>query len=142
MVAPSGSFFSGLRRARSVRPPSSPFLKNQRMASKKYVVGESHGGYRGPRIMHYLRAQLRVAMNSTILVSPFLNPALAMASVVAYARGEYAQDLLKGRQCELNSGRAARRAARTRVAHSAPDRPPRCLIRVSPRSDRIRRGVF
>jgi hypothetical protein len=26
----------------------------------------------------------------------------SMASVVAYARGEYAQDLLKGRQCELN----------------------------------------
>jgi len=77
MVAPSGSLLSGLRRARSVRPPLSPFLKNQRLASKKYVVGEGHVDYRGPRIMHYLRAQLRVAMNSTILVSPFLNPALA-----------------------------------------------------------------
>jgi len=104
-------------------------LKNGRMTSRKYLVGESYGGYRGPRITHYLQSQLGVAMNGVILVSPYLNPSLssnadvspmqwllslpsitaahyerihkltpeAMAPVIAYTRGEYATDLLKGR---------------------------------------------
>ena len=102
---------------------------NGRMASRKYLVGESYGGYRGPRITHYLQTQLGVAMNGLVLVSPYLNPDLdhngdvspipwlltlpsitaahlerehkltpeAMAPVIAYTRGEYATDLLKGR---------------------------------------------
>ena len=93
------------------------------------MSGESYGGYRGPRITHYLQTQLGVAMNGVVLVSPYLNPALdesgdvspvpwmltlpsitaahlerehkltpeAMAPVIAYTRGEYATDLLKGR---------------------------------------------
>jgi carboxypeptidase C (cathepsin A) len=104
-------------------------LKNGRMSSRKYLVGESYGGYRGPRITHYLQTQLGVAMNGVVLVSPYLNPGLddngdvspvpwmltlpsitaahlererkltpeAMAPVIAYTRGEYAADLLKGR---------------------------------------------
>jgi len=104
-------------------------VKNGRMSSRKYLVGESYGGYRGPRITHYLQTQLGVAMNGVVLVSPYLNPALedngdvspvpwmltlpsitaahleredkltsdAMAPVIAYTRGEYASDLLKGR---------------------------------------------
>jgi carboxypeptidase C (cathepsin A) len=104
-------------------------VKNGRLSSRKYLVGESYGGYRGPRITHYLQTQLGVAMNGVVLVSPYLNPALdenadispipwmltlpsiaaahlerehkltpeAMAPVIAYARGEYATDLLKGR---------------------------------------------
>jgi carboxypeptidase C (cathepsin A) len=104
-------------------------LKNGRMASRKYLVGESYGGYRGPRITHYLQTQLGVAMNGVVLVSPYLNPTLsqngdvspvpwmltlpsiaaahlerqhkltleAMAQVIAYTRGEYVTDLLKGR---------------------------------------------
>ena len=104
-------------------------VKNGRMSSRKYLVGESYGGYRGPRITHYLQAQLGVAMNGVVLVSPYLNPTLdengdvsplpwmltlpsitaahlerlhkltpeAMAQAIAYARGEYATDLLKGR---------------------------------------------
>jgi carboxypeptidase C (cathepsin A) len=104
-------------------------VKNERLSSKKYLVGESYGGYRGPRITHYLQAQLGVAMNGVVLVSPYLNPTLddnrdlspipwivtlpsitaahlerehkltpeAMAQVIAYTRGEYATDLLKGR---------------------------------------------
>ncbi len=31
-------------------------VKNGRMASRKYLVGESYGGYRGPRITHYLQS--------------------------------------------------------------------------------------
>ncbi len=104
-------------------------VKNGRLGGRKYLVGESYGGYRGPRITHYLQTQLGVAMNGIVLVSPYLNPALsanpdispmpwmlslpsiaaahlerehkltpdAMAQVVAYTRGEYATDLLKGR---------------------------------------------
>jgi len=30
-------------------------VKNGRLGSKKYLVGESYGGYRGPRITHYLQ---------------------------------------------------------------------------------------
>ena len=49
-------------------------VKNQRMLSKKYVMGESYGGYRGPRITHYLQTQLGVGVNGVFLVSPYLNP--------------------------------------------------------------------
>ena len=104
-------------------------VKNGRMGSRKYFVGESYGGYRGPRVTHFLQSQLGVAMNGVVLVSPYLNPTLGdngdvspvpwlltlpsiaaahlerqhkltsdtMTKVIAYTRGEYATDLLKGR---------------------------------------------
>jgi carboxypeptidase C (cathepsin A) len=104
-------------------------VKNNRLASRKYLVGESYGGYRVPRIAHYLQSQVGVAANGVVAVSPYLNPAIdeqdglspipwvatlpsiaaanlerqhkltadAMAPVIAYARGEYAADLLRGR---------------------------------------------
>jgi carboxypeptidase C (cathepsin A) len=104
-------------------------VKNQRMRSRKYITGESYGGYRVPRITHYLQTQLGVAMNGVVAVSPYLNPTLGdnadvspmawvvtlpsiaaanlerqhrlsvetMAPVIAYARGEYAADLMRGR---------------------------------------------
>ena len=51
-------------------------VKNSRLSSRKYFVGESYGGYRGPRITHYLQSQLGVAMNGVVLVSPYLNPTI------------------------------------------------------------------
>jgi carboxypeptidase C (cathepsin A) len=51
-------------------------IKNGRMESRKYLVGESYGGFRGPRITLYLQAQLGVAMNGVTLVSPYLNPTI------------------------------------------------------------------
>jgi carboxypeptidase C (cathepsin A) len=48
-------------------------LKNGRMASPKYVVGESYGGFRGPRVTHYLQTVLGVGVNGVVLVSPFLD---------------------------------------------------------------------
>ncbi|SNT26890.1 Carboxypeptidase C (cathepsin A) [Granulicella rosea] len=51
-------------------------VKNGRLSSKKYFVGESYGGYRGPRVTHYLQTQLGVALNGVVLVSPYLNPAI------------------------------------------------------------------
>ena len=49
-------------------------MKNDRLDSRKYLVGESYGGFRGPRITYYLQSQLGVAMNGVVLVSPYLNP--------------------------------------------------------------------
>ena len=104
-------------------------VKNERLASPKYLVGESYGGFRGPRITHYLQTQIGVAMNGVVLVSPYLDPAAqfnpdlsplpwmltlpsisaanlerqgklnsaAMANIIEYTRGEYVQDILKGR---------------------------------------------
>lgn len=49
-------------------------VKNDRLLDKKYLIGESYGGYRGPRITHYLQSQIGVALNGLVLVSPYLNP--------------------------------------------------------------------
>ena len=116
-------------------------IKNGRLSSRKYLVGESYGGYRGPRIAHYLQSELGVAMNGLVLVSPYLNPTLeengdvspmpwildlpsitaahlerigkltapAMEKVIAYTRGEYATDLLKGRSEPAATARVVKR---------------------------------
>jgi carboxypeptidase C (cathepsin A) len=49
-------------------------VKNERLTSRKYLVGESYGGFRGPRIVHYLQTRLGVAMNAEVLISPYLDP--------------------------------------------------------------------
>jgi carboxypeptidase C (cathepsin A) len=49
-------------------------VQNDRLLDKKYLAGESYGGYRGPLITHYLQSRLGVAMNGLVLVSPYLNP--------------------------------------------------------------------
>jgi carboxypeptidase C (cathepsin A) len=104
-------------------------VKNNRLMSRKYLVGESYGGFRGPRITHYLQTRLGVAMNGMVLVSPYLEPTsnnggdlsplpwmmtlpsisaanlerkgklrdATMNEIIAYTRGDYVTDLLKGR---------------------------------------------
>ena len=54
-------------------------LKNGRMASPKYVTGESYGGFRGPKITYYLQTQLGVGVNGLVLVSPYLEPSADQA---------------------------------------------------------------
>jgi len=49
-------------------------VKNGRMDSRKYYVGESYGGFRGPRITEYLQTRLGVAMSGVTLISPYLDP--------------------------------------------------------------------
>jgi carboxypeptidase C (cathepsin A) len=49
-------------------------VKNNRLMARKYLVGESYGGFRGPRITHFLQTRLGVAMNGMVLVSPYLEP--------------------------------------------------------------------
>ena len=48
-------------------------VKNGRLDSRKYIVGESYGGFRGPRITYYLQSQIGVGINGMVLVSPALN---------------------------------------------------------------------
>jgi len=48
-------------------------LKNQRMASPKYVVGESYGGLRAPAVGHYLQRTLGVAPAGLVMVSPVID---------------------------------------------------------------------
>ncbi len=118
-------------------------VKNGRMASPKYIAGESYGGFRGPRITHYLQTQLGVGVSGVVLLSPYLDsaaefdPALSplpfvitlpsmaaanlerqgrlteatMAAVEAYARGDYASDLMKGRTDPAAAGRLEARVA-------------------------------
>jgi carboxypeptidase C (cathepsin A) len=50
-------------------------VKNNRLLSRKYIVGESYGGYRAPRLASYLQSQIGVAVNGIIMVSPALSPA-------------------------------------------------------------------
>lgn len=49
-------------------------LANNRLTSRKYLVGESYGGYRVPRLAYYLQTQLGVGINGMTLVSPYLDP--------------------------------------------------------------------
>ncbi len=118
-------------------------LKNGRMQSPKYVVGESYGGFRGPRITHYLQTKMGVGVSGVVLVSPFLDgpattdgalspmpwvdtmPSMVaahlesqgrlsdatMAPVIAYARSQYAVDLLAGRTDPASQARMEARVA-------------------------------
>ncbi len=44
------------------------------MQSRKYIAGESYGGYRAPRLTAFLQSQIGVAVNGVIMVSPALAP--------------------------------------------------------------------
>ena len=95
-------------------------------SSPKFVVGESYGGIRGPKIVRELQTEQGVGVSGLMLVSPVLDfrefggssilqyvvslPTMAavareakgpvtradMADVEAYARGEFLSDLVKG----------------------------------------------
>jgi carboxypeptidase C (cathepsin A) len=100
--------------------------KSDRLLSPKYVVGESYGGIRGPKIVHELQVPQGVGVRGLILVSPVLDfreysgssilqyvaslPTMAavareakgpvtradIADVENYARGDFLSDLVKG----------------------------------------------
>ncbi|MBV9841354.1 MAG: peptidase S10 [Sphingomonadaceae bacterium] len=50
-------------------------VRNGRLRSLKYVIGESYGGYRAPRIAHELVSALGVGVSGIVMVSPYLDPA-------------------------------------------------------------------
>lgn len=50
-------------------------VKNERLPSPKYIVGESYGGFRGPRLTYTLQTDYGVGINGLVLVSPLLSSA-------------------------------------------------------------------
>lgn len=50
-------------------------VKNGRLSSPKYVVGESYGGYRAPRIALTLQTRMGIGVSGIVMVSPYLDPA-------------------------------------------------------------------
>jgi carboxypeptidase C (cathepsin A) len=100
--------------------------KSDRLLSPKFIVGESYGGIRGPKIVRELQTQQGIGVRGLILFSPVLDfreyngssilqyvaslPSMAavareakgpvsradMADVETYARGEFLADLVKG----------------------------------------------
>jgi len=50
-------------------------VKAERLRSPKYLVGESYGGYRAPRLAYELQSQLGVGVSGIVMVSPYLDPA-------------------------------------------------------------------
>jgi carboxypeptidase C (cathepsin A) len=115
--------------------------KYDRLLSPKYVVGESYGGIRGPKVVHNLQGKQGVGVRGLILVSPVLDfrdwsgssllqyvgrlPTMAavareakgpvthedIADVERYARGDYLVDLLKGQADTEATGRVVDKVA-------------------------------
>jgi carboxypeptidase C (cathepsin A) len=100
--------------------------KHDHLLSPKFIVGESYGGIRGPKMVRELQNQQGVGVNGLILISPLFDyrefggtsllqyaislPSMAaiareakhpvtradMADVETYARGDFLADLIKG----------------------------------------------
>ena len=108
-----------------------------RLASPKFIVGESYGGFRGPKLARALLEQQGIGVRGLVLVSPVLDfngrdapwdpmrwvarlPSLAAAArgaagraelrdAEAYAAGDYLLDLVRG---EHDADATARMSAR------------------------------
>jgi carboxypeptidase C (cathepsin A) len=61
-------------------------LRNDRMTSRKYLIGESYGGSRVPRMAHYLQVTLGVGVSGITLLSPALDMAAAADDVLSPTR--------------------------------------------------------
>src|SRR5580692_11480260 len=115
--------------------------KADRLLSPKFIVGESYGGIRGPKIVNELQTRQGVGINGLILISPVLDfrefggssllqyaislPSMAavarearhpvtrddMADVEAYARGDFLADLVKGQADKEATRRLADRVS-------------------------------
>ncbi|MDB5394064.1 MAG: peptidase [Rhodospirillales bacterium] len=85
--------------------------KAGRLTSPHYLVGESYGGFRGPKIAHHLQTEEGVGIAGIVLLSPALDfgfldgtdlsllPDMArlpsMAAIALSAKGEATPDVLK-----------------------------------------------
>ncbi|GLU24672.1 hypothetical protein SLE2022_405800 [Rubroshorea leprosula] len=49
-------------------------VRNGRLTTRKYLVGESYGGYRVPRLAYQLQTKLGVGISGITMVSPYLDP--------------------------------------------------------------------
>jgi carboxypeptidase C (cathepsin A) len=115
--------------------------KHERLMSPKFVVGESYGGIRGPKVVRNLQTQQGIGVKGLILVSPVLDfreysgssllqyvsslPTFAavararkgsvtradMDDVERYARGDFLLDLIKGEADREATNRVADKVA-------------------------------
>ena len=115
--------------------------KSDRLLSPKFIVGESYGGIRGPKIVRELQVQQGVGVRGLVLLSPVLDfrersgssllqyvaslPGMAavaraakgaviaadMADVEHYAQGDFLADLVKGQADAEATTRLADRVA-------------------------------
>jgi len=85
--------------------------KAGRLTSPHYLVGESYGGFRGPKILHRLQTKEGVGVNGTVFLSPALDFAFltdsrlsllpdmarlpSLAAVALSAKGPVAPEALK-----------------------------------------------
>lgn len=114
-------------------------VAHHRMASPKYVLGESYGGIRGPRVVRELDEEQGAGVRGLVLISPVMDYANSnvfdplswvwalpsevaavrarkgpvseadLADVEAYAAGDYLADVLRG---PADKAAVARRIAR------------------------------
>ncbi len=112
---------------------------NRRLASPKFIVGESYGGFRGPKLARALLEHQGVGVSGLVLVSPVLDfngrdapwdpmrlvarlPSMAAAArgakgraelrdVEDYASGEFLLDLVRGEADSAAVGRLSARVA-------------------------------
>lgn len=114
--------------------------KSNRLLSPKFVVGESYGGIRGPKVVHDLQTREGVGVRGLILISPVLDfrdfggslmrhvadlPTFAavareakapvtradMADVERYAAGDFLLDLVRGEADAAAANRVADKIA-------------------------------
>lgn len=81
------SFYSVEGDARSIaRAIRLMLVKHDRLASPKYLVGESYGGVRGPKVVHDLTTREGVGVRGLALVSPLFDMRdLGGSSLLQYA---------------------------------------------------------
>jgi carboxypeptidase C (cathepsin A) len=58
-------------------------LQNDRLTSPKYLIGESYGGDRVPRMAHYLQTTLGVGVSGITMLSPALDMGMANDDVLS-----------------------------------------------------------
>ncbi|MGH6778535.1 MAG: S10 family peptidase [Bradyrhizobium sp.] len=115
--------------------------RNDRLSSPKYVVGESYGGIRGPKVVRNLEMHQGIGVRGLILISPLLDfreysgssilqyvaslPTFAavareakgsvtradMKDVESYASGDFLVDLVRGEADEAATRRIADKVA-------------------------------
>ena len=117
-------------------------VRNGRLQSRKYIVGESYGGYRGPRLTAYLQSKIGVAMNGLVLVSPALAPSfgspelspipwmLTLPSIVA-ANYERQGKLTAGNMADVIDYTRGEYAVDLMKGNSDPGATPRIVKRVT-----------
>jgi carboxypeptidase C (cathepsin A) len=115
--------------------------ENKRIESPKFIVGESYGGFRAPKLARRLQNEEGTGIRGLVLISPVLDfswfegtnplisvtrlPSLAaahrhltgtdgrdkLADVEAYAQGPYIEDLLRGPRDEAALARLSEKVA-------------------------------